>query len=153
MLQEHLDMGNLPGKIFRLKTVGLLAMAALVLMTVGIAFQGITNSNSFGTSAGLTDLSGTVRDTGGHPVAALKVSLTNWFGEGFGSAVTDERGGFDIRNVAPGNYYVKFRPLAENSQGQVVIFNVPPHAVHINMVVNRNPSALARAQSSTGFIG
>jgi hypothetical protein len=146
-------MGNLPGKIFNLKKVGLLAVSALAILTVGIAFQGMTHSTSFGTPTRLTDLSGTIRDTGGHPVAALKVSLTNWFGEGFGSAVTDDRGSFDIRNITPGVYYVKFRPLAENSSGQVVIFHVPPHAVHINMVVNRNPSALARAHESAGVVG
>lgn len=77
----------------------------------------------------------------------------NWFGEGFGSAVTDDRGSFDIRNVTPGNYYVKFRPLAENSEGQVVTFHMPSHAIHINMIVNRNPSALARANGSAGVDG
>ena len=145
-------MRNLRGKIFRLKKVGLPAVVAVVIMTVGVSFQGMAYLISLGTTAQLTDLSGTIRDTRGHPVAALKVSLMNWFGEGFGSAVTDDRGSFDIRNVAPGIYYVKFRPLAENSQGQVVIFHVPPHAFHINMVVNRNPSALARAHGSAGVV-
>jgi protocatechuate 3,4-dioxygenase beta subunit len=146
-------MGNLPRKIFHLKKVGLLAASALFILTVGIAFRGMTYSTSFATTTRPTDLSGTIRDTGGHPVAALKISLMNWFGEGFGSAVTDERGSFDIRNVAPGNYYVKFRPLAENSEGQVVTFHMPPHAIHINMIVNRNPSALARANGSAGVDG
>ena len=145
-------MGNLPGRIFRLKKFGVLAAVALTILTLGFELEG-TRSTPFGSSARLIDLSGTIRDTQGRPVAALKVSLMNWFGEGFGSAVTDDQGSFDIRNVAPGSYYVKFRPLAENSRGQVVIFYVPPHATHMNMTVNRNPSALARAQSSAGVLG
>lgn len=146
-------MENLPGKNFNLKKVRLLAVSALAMLTIGSAFQGLTHSTSLAMSTRLSDLSGTIRDTGGRPVAALKVSLTNWFGQGFGSAVTDDRGSFDIRNVTPGVYYVKFRPLAENSPGQVVIFRVPSHAIHINMVVNRNPSALARAHESAGVVG
>ena len=146
-------MGNLPGKIFRLKKFTATMTVALTLLTVGVVFEGTIHSNAFGAPARLTELSGTIRDTQGRPVAALKVSLTNWFGEGFGSAVTDDRGSFAIRNVVPGRYYLKFRPLAENSPGQVVIFYVPAHAIHMNMVVNRNPSALARVQSSAQALG
>jgi protocatechuate 3,4-dioxygenase beta subunit len=146
-------MGNLPGKFFRLRKFGVLAAVALTIMTIGFEFEGTTHSTPFRPPARLIELSGTIRDTQGRPVAALKVSLMNWFGEGFGSAVTDDQGSFAIRNVAPGSYYVKFRPLAENSPGQVVIFYVPPHATHINMTVNRNPSALARAQSSSSALG
>ena len=140
-------MGNLPEKIFRLKKVSLLAAVALTIMTIGLSFHGTTHSTPFGSSARRIELSGTVRDTQGRPVAALKVSLMNWFGESFGSAVTDDQGSFDIPNVAPGSYYARFRPLAENSPGQVVIIYVPPRAVHMHMTVNRNPSALAYAQS------
>ena len=146
-------MGNLPGKIFGLKKFGILATVALTFMTIGLLFEGTTHSTLFESPARLIELSGTIHDRQGRPVAALKVSLMNWFGEGFGSAVTDDQGSFDIRNVAPGSYYVKFRPLAENSPGQVVIIYVPPHAIHFNMTVNRNPSALAGAQSSASVIG
>jgi protocatechuate 3,4-dioxygenase beta subunit len=146
-------MGNLPRKIFRLKKFGILAAVVLTFMTIGLSFEGTTHSTLFGSPARLIELSGTIRDTQGRPVAALKVSLMNWFGESFGSAVTDDQGSFDIRNVAPGSYYAKFRPLAENSPGQVVIIYVPPHAIHMNMTVNRNPSALARAQSSASVLG
>ena len=144
-------MENSPGKIFSGK-LSLLATAALV-MTVCLASRTIIHSTSIGTTIRMADLSGTIRDTQGHPVAALKVSLMNWFGEGFGSAVTDDRGTFDIRHIAPGVYYITFRPLAENSPGQVVIFHVPPHPIHINMIVNRNPSALARARGSASTMG
>jgi hypothetical protein len=146
-------MGNLPGRIFKIKILGVLAAVTLTIMTLGFEFEGTTHSTPFGSPARLTELSGTIRDTQGRPVAALKVSLMKWFGEGFGSAVTDDQGSFDIRNVEPGSYYVKFRPLAENSPGQVVIFYVPPHATHMNMTVNRNPSALVRAQSSASGLG
>src|ERR1700722_6459134 len=101
-------MGNLPGKIFRLKKFTAMVTAVLTLLTVGFAFEGTTHSNPFGTPARLTELSGTIRDTQGLPRAALKVSLKNWFGEAFGSAVTDDRGSFDIRNVTPGRYYLEF---------------------------------------------
>jgi len=147
-------MGNLPGKIFRLKKFGILAAVALTFMTIGLSFDDPNRVEWVVPSpARLIELSGTIRDTQGRPVAALKVSLMNWFGESFGSAVTDDQGSFDIRNVAPGSYYAKFRPLAENSPGQVVIIYVPPHAIHMNMTVNRNPSALARAQSSASVLG
>lgn len=146
-------MGNLPGKIFRLKKFGLLAAVALTIMTIGLSFEGTTYSTPFGSPAQLTELRGTIRDTQGRPVAALKVSLMNWFGENFGSAVTDDRGSFDIRDVAPGRYYARFRPLAENSPGQVVIIYVTPHAIHMHMTVTRNPSALACAQSPARVLG
>jgi protocatechuate 3,4-dioxygenase beta subunit len=146
-------MGNLPGKFFRQNRIGILTAVALITMTIGLSFVGTIHSTPFGTPARLIELSGTVRDTQGRPVAALKVSLMNWFGESFGSAVTDDQGSFDIRDVAPGSYYARFRPLAENSAGQVMIIYVPSRAIHMHMTVTRNPSALACAQNPARIIG
>ena len=96
----------------------------------------------------LAELKGRIRDTHGRPVAALKISLMNWFGTDFGSAVTDENGVYDIRNITPGRYYVKFRPLAEHSRGQVVVMKIPARTMRMNLTVSRNPPALVRSESA-----
>jgi protocatechuate 3,4-dioxygenase beta subunit len=126
----------------------LMLMATLIASTIGISVMAQTHTFAPGASNRLIEITGRIRDTQGHPVAALKISLRNWFGFDLGSAVTDENGVFDLRNVAPGRYHCNFRPLAENSLGQTVILDVPAHFMHMNLTVNRNPSAMARAQDT-----
>ena len=146
-------MGNLPRKIFKMKKSSLVVAVTLVILTVGFSIEAATQTHAQGSSTQRTEITGKIRDIHGRPVAALKISLMNWFGADFGSAVTDDQGAFDIHNVAPGSYYVKFRPLAENSPGQVVIIRVPAHAMRMNLTVTRNPPAMARAQSLVAATG
>src|SRR5882762_6448789 len=81
--QEHVDDGKFTGKDIQAKKDRYLTAVALITMTIGLSFVGTIHSTPFGTPARLIELSGTVRDTQGRPVAALKVSLMNWFGESF----------------------------------------------------------------------
>jgi hypothetical protein len=114
-------------------------------VALGLSAQLATQGFTLRASTGGTEITGRIRDMHGRPVAALKVSLMNWFGVDFGSAVSDDKGIFHIENVTPGSYYVKFRPLAENSRGETIVIKVPPHSMRMNLTVTRNPPAIVSA--------
>jgi carboxypeptidase family protein len=121
--------------------------ATLVASTIGISVMAQTHTFAPGASS-LAEITGRIRDARGNPVAALKISLRNWFGADLTSAVTDDNGVYDLRNVIPGRYYFNFRPLAENSHGQTVIIDVPTHILHMDLTVTRNPPAMASTDAA-----
>jgi Carboxypeptidase regulatory-like domain len=129
------------------KLVIVLAAVLLVSM-IRISVNAGTHAFAVPTAAEMAEITGRIRDINGHAVAGLKISLRNWFGSDLASAVTDENGVFDLRNVRPGRYHCNFRPLGERSRGETVMLDVPAHFLHMNLTVNRNPPALARAESS-----
>jgi Carboxypeptidase regulatory-like domain len=124
----------------------------LVGSTIGISMVAETASFGPAMPARMTEISGTIRDIHGRPVAALKISLRNWFGTDLASAVTNRKGMFDLREVIPGRYHINFRPLAENSTGQTMIIDVPAHKMRMNLTLTRNPPAIARARRHTPAI-
>jgi protocatechuate 3,4-dioxygenase beta subunit len=131
-----------------MKKLTIILAATLVASTIGISVMAESHTFAPTVSIRLIDITGKILDTRGHPVAALKISLRNWFGADLASTVTDESGVFDLRNVVPGRYYCNFRPLAENSRGETVILDVPAHILHMNLTANRNPPAMARAPNA-----
>ncbi len=116
--------------------------ATLVASMIGISVMAQTHAFAPVT---FTEITGKIRDTHGQPVAALKISLRDWFGTDLACAVTDQNGVYDLRHVIPGRYHFNFRPLAEDSLGETLIIDVPDHFFHMNLTVRRNPSAMARA--------
>lgn len=123
--------------------------ATLVASMVGISVMAATHAFA---PVRFSEVAGRICDTHGRPVAALKISLRNWFGGNLGSAVTDQNGRYDLRDVIPGRYHFNFRPLAEDSLGETVIINVPSHFLHMNLTVTRNPPAMARALRATAAV-
>ena len=115
---------------------------AFAILLGGFAILSSALSDEFRPPVRGTEISGRIRDLHGRPVAALKISLMNWFGADLGSAVSDDQGMFHLQNVAPGSYYVKFRPLAEDSRGETMIIQVPAHPMRMNLTVNRSPPAM-----------
>jgi Carboxypeptidase regulatory-like domain len=97
----------------------------------------------------LVEIRGAVRDLHGQPVASIKISLMNWFGEVAASAVTDDNGTYQIENVAPRKYYVRIRPLAIAGRGQLVVITVPAHRMRMNMTLTRNIPAIASAERTS----
>lgn len=128
--------------LFPLKKSGLVVKLALFILTVGLSIEAV-HGFVLKTPIKGTEITGRISDMHGRPVAALKISLMNWFGFDFGSAVSDDKGAFHIENVAPGSYYVKFRPLGEKSRGQIIVIQVPAHSMRMNLTVTRNPPAIA----------
>ena len=126
-----------------------LVKLAMLFMTLGLSVQLASQGSLLRTRTGGTEIIGRIRDMHGQPVAALKISLMNWFGVDFGSAVSDDKGIFHIENVTPGSYYVKFRPLAENSRGETMVIKVPAHSMRMNLTVTRNPPAMVSVEGST----
>jgi hypothetical protein len=137
----------------RVKKSSLAVGFALVILIGG--FSILTAALEDGSRPPLhgTEISGRIRDLHGRPVAALKISLMNWFGADLGSAVSDDKGIYHLRNVTPGSYYVKFRPLAEDSRGETMIIQVPAHPMRMNLTITRNPSAMASSEAQTSLIG
>jgi hypothetical protein len=119
--------------------------AMLSLSLIRISVTAATQQFTVHQPSELTEITGRISDIHGYAVAGLKISLRNWFGSELASAVSDINGVFHLRQVPPGRYYCNFRPLAESSRGETVILYVPTHSLKMNLTVNRNPPALARA--------
>lgn len=138
-----IDLRVIEGANHQMRKLLIMLAAALVASMIAMSVTAATH-----TFAPLAlrqiEISGRIRDGRGKPVAALKISLRNWFGVDLASAVTDQNGIYHL-NVAPGRYYVNFRPLAENSRGETIIIDVPAHFLLMNLTVTRNPPAIARA--------
>jgi protocatechuate 3,4-dioxygenase beta subunit len=131
-----------------MKKFGLIPALALLASMIGFSVMAETHTFARVMPIRLAEIEGTIRDTHGRPVAALKISLMNWFGIDLASGVTDEKGTYDIRNITPGRYYVNFRPLAEDSRGQVVMIQIPARKIRMNLTISRNPPALVRSDSA-----
>jgi hypothetical protein len=150
--REGVSMKRSPRKIFTKKS-NRIAGLALGVLIVGFSIALVPRAFALRPSTNLTEITGRIRDIHGKPVAALKISLMNWFGADLGNAVSDDQGAFHIQNVAPGSYYVKFRPLGENSRGETMVIQVPAHSMRMNLTVTRNPPAIARAERSLMMTG
>jgi Carboxypeptidase regulatory-like domain len=135
---------------FAVKKSSVAVGLALIILIGGFSIMTVALSDRFTPQLRGTEISGRIRDMHGRPVAALKISLMNWFGADLGSAVSDDQGIFHIQNVAPGSYYVKFRLLAEDSRGETMIIQVPAHPMRMNLTVTRNPSAMASLDRPAG---
>lgn len=123
----------------------LLLPIALALFAATAALAGFTGFQiaSLASPASRCEIIGRVRDLKGNPVAGLKISLRNWMGAEIASAVTDERGRYELRDIVAGRYHCNFRPLAEGSDGQTVILDVRAQLMRLNLTVTRNPSPMA----------
>ena len=117
-------------------------LATAVTLIIGISLT--AQSRDF-TPATFTEIAGKIHDVHGRPAVAFKISLRNWLGDDLASAVTDQNGAYDLRQVIPGRYHFNFRPLAEESLGETIIINVPGHFFRMNLTVLRNPPALVRS--------
>ena len=126
--------------------------AVLSLSMIRLSVNAATREFAVSRTVELAEITGRIRDLDGHAVAGLKISLRNWFGSDLASAVTDENGVFDLRNLKPGHYHCNFRPLGERSRGETVILDLPARRVQMNLTVNRNPSALARAAGKDPYL-
>jgi hypothetical protein len=134
-----------------MKKLIIVLAAVLSLSMIRISVNAATREFAVPRTVELAEITGRIRDIDGHAVAGLKISLRNWFGSDLASAVTDEDGVFDLRNVKPGHYHCNFRPLGERSRGETVILDVPAHRIQMNLTVNRNPPALARDEAKDTY--
>ncbi len=89
-------------------------------------------------------VSGVVLDPLGQPVPGIKISLTDWFGENWGSAVTDLHGRYEIKGVQPGKYFMRVRALSASGPGEYYRVHVRGHSPRMDIKLNSNVSAIAR---------
>jgi predicted phage tail protein len=89
-------------------------------------------------------VSGIVVDPLGQPVSGIKISLTDWFGENWGTAVTDLHGRYEIQGVPPGKYFMRVRALSASGPGEYYPVHVKNHSPRMDIRLNANVSAIAR---------
>jgi Carboxypeptidase regulatory-like domain len=128
---------------------GLSPISTTCIAIIAVAFTVLATVHPVAASIPTGEVEGVARDIHGQPVESLKISLTNWFGDVSASAVTDAHGRYQIDNVAPGKYYMRIRPLGEAVRGQLIVIDVPPHHLHLNLSLLRNFQALAFASRSS----
>ncbi len=96
-------------------------------------------------ASGVNVVSGIVLDPLGQPVPGIKLALTDWFGQNWGSAVTDLHGRYEIRGVPPGEYFMRVRALSASDPGAFYRVHVKNHSPRMDIRLNSNVSAIAQA--------
>jgi len=122
-----------------------LAYAVFFSFALILASEARTNANVPVSEANV--VSGVVVDPLGQPVPGIKISLTDWFGENWGSAVTDLHGRYEIRGVPPGKYFMRVRALSASGPGEYYPVHVKSHSSRMDIRLKANLSAIARTQN------
>jgi hypothetical protein len=96
------------------------------------------------------DVSGSVSDFNGFPVANVRVSATDNAGHSGGSALTDEHGKYRLAGMAPETYTFVLDPLASGFKGGNGLAHLGEHGLIIDWKISRTTNALAVAREDTG---
>jgi hypothetical protein len=91
------------------------------LLLVALAFVAL----NFARTASCAEIVGKVADGDGTPISDVKVAVNDAAGVTIGSTSTNNRGVFAVRNLAPGDYFIKLQPLTGGWLGGVAAFHVP----------------------------
>ena len=91
------------------------------LLLVALAFIAL----NFARTAFCAEIVGKVADGQGTPITDVKVAVNDAAGVTIGRTSTNNRGVFAVRNLAPGDYFIKLQPLTGGSLGGVAAFQVP----------------------------
>ncbi len=120
-----------------------LAYAVFFSFALVLASEARTDANV--PAAQVNVVSGTVSDPLGQPVPGIKISLTDWFGQTWGSAVTDLHGHYEISGVQPGKYFVRVLALRDSGRGVYYRVRVKGNSPRMDIRLNSNVSAIALA--------
>ena len=91
------------------------------LLLVALAFIAL----NFARTAFCAEIVGKVADGQGTPITDVKVAVNNAAGATVGTTTTNNRGVFAVRNLAPGDYFIRLQPLTGGSLGDIAAFHVP----------------------------
>ena len=91
------------------------------LLLVALAFIAL----NFARTAFCAEIVGKVADGQGTPITDVKVAVNNAAGATVGTTTTNNRGVFAVRNLSPGDYFIRLQPLTGGSLGDVAAFHVP----------------------------
>lgn len=109
----------------------LLALAAVVGMSA---------------AAMAASVGGTVADSQGQSVTAVKVIAKDASGHVIGQGAPGSGGVYDIKDLQPGNYNFTLDPGSSGFQGQTVASYVGPDGICLNWGVSTTSPAVATAQ-------
>lgn len=93
----------------------------------------------------VTVVAGMVGNPQGSPVAGVKIVARNSSGKVISEAVTDSRGQYAVRNLAPDRYQITLDPLNSPFKGQTVVAAVGTEGLTVNWMVSQVAPALATA--------
>lgn len=94
------------------------------------------------------DVVGTVADSQAHPVANVRIVVTNRAGKFFGKGRTDATGRYRITSLAPGVYVYTLDPLASGFRGGNAVAPLRYAGLTVNWEVSKVGPALAFAKRS-----
>jgi hypothetical protein len=93
----------------------------------------------------ITEVAGMVVTSQGNPVAGVRIVARNLSGKVLGEAMTDSRGQYAVRNLAPDRYQITLDPLNSPFKGQTVVSAVGTDGLTVNWMVSQVAPALATA--------
>ena len=96
-------------------------------------------------SEGGTDVVGTVLDAQGNPVKGVEISVQDADGKVVAQAVTNDKGGYIMKGLAPGQYNLALNPLATGFQGETVATSLGSEGLTVNWTVSAAAPAVAVA--------
>jgi len=91
------------------------------------------------------DLTGTVTNRLGQPVPGVQISLKDAAGKTLGQKITDSRGHYAFKTVAPGKYQYVLDPLSTGLKGGSAASNIDASGSTIDWRVSSNMLAVAAA--------
>lgn len=95
------------------------------------------------------DITGTVSDISGTPIANVQLSARDNSGKSAGMALTDSRGKYRIGGLSPANYTCLLDPLASGFKGGDAVAALGHKGLTINWKVSADAPALALASEGT----
>jgi hypothetical protein len=99
----------------------------------------------------ITEVAGMVVTSQGNPIAGVRIVARNSSGKVISEAVTDSRGQYAVRNLAPDRYQITLDPLNSPFKGQTVVSAVGTEGLTVNWMVS--PVAPALAMAAVGASG
>jgi hypothetical protein len=112
----------------------LAAMLCLVTMPMPVMAQ-----------LAITEVAGMVVTSQGNPVAGVRIVARNLSGKVISEAITNSRGQYAVRNLAPDRYQITLDPLNSPFKGQTVFSAVGIDGLTVNWMVSQVAPALATA--------
>jgi hypothetical protein len=124
-------------------------------MLVKALLAGLIATFAAAPAALCADVSGSVSDFNGSPVANVRLSATDSAGHSGGSAMTDEHGKYQLAGLAPETYTFVLDPLASGFKGGNGLAHVGERGLIIDWKISptANPLAVAREDNGQEIAG
>lgn len=120
-----------------MKKAMVLSVLAAVLLTLDVPRAALASATA--------DISGTVLDAGGQPVAGAEISAQDGAGKVVARSVTDATGSYRLTGLEPGQYTLTLNPLSTGFEGNTFVASLGAEGLTVQWTVSSTAPAIAAA--------